>query len=267
MAKQPLANRAWTLAKHPQFFWWCGHCIVLFCTSFYFWYWITFSSSEGVNFYHVAYFGAMLSYGVVIYKSFGTPRLNWEYFQKINKDENVFYFLLAFMWFMSTPVFVTLVPYATFSLFHFITYFRTNILQTFFPPPHPSGPPGAQNEWVNKTSKYIQTWVHNNYDQAMKIVSFVEVVVITSFLLLNILTFQLAIIIFFSYCIFLRMRYHMNPYTREVFDIVTQALDRKIFGNPNVPPLLIKAYQHTKSAVIWFGNNNQSNIPQGSRRG
>ncbi|CAI2187709.1 15699_t:CDS:2, partial [Funneliformis geosporum] len=248
MAKQPLANRVWTLAKHPQFFWWCGHCIVLFCTFFYFWSWITFSSSEGVNYYHVAYLGAMLSYGVVIYKSYGTPRLNWEYFYKINKDENIFYLMLAFMWFMSTPVFVTLIPYATFSLFHFITYFRTNILQTFFPPPHPSGPPGAQNEWVNRTSKYIQAWVHNNYDQAMKIVSFVEVVVITSFLLFNILT------------------YHMNPYTREVFDTVTQSLDRKILGNPSVPPYLMKAYQHTKSAVIWFGNNH-SNIPQSSRRG
>jgi len=186
MAQQPLANRLWVLVKHPQFTWWCGHCIVLFCTTIYFWNWITLSWSEGINYYYTAYLGAMLSYGVVVYKSFGSPQLNWDYFQRVNKDENVFYLALALMWFINTPVFVTLIPYATFSLFHFITYFRANILQAFSPSPQHSSSSSSSGTQIrtNSASKYIQVWVHKNYEPAMRMVSFVEVVIITLFLCL-----------------------------------------------------------------------------------
>ncbi|CAG8574321.1 11155_t:CDS:2 [Dentiscutata heterogama] len=105
MAPQPLVNRIGTLVQHPQFTWWCGHCIVFFCFVIHLYYWITFRASEGASFYYTAYLGAMLSYGVVIYKSFGTPAPTWEYFQKVNRDENVFYLVLACVWFMNAPVF------------------------------------------------------------------------------------------------------------------------------------------------------------------
>lgn len=269
MAQQPLANRLWILVKHPQFTWWCGHCIVLFCTTIYFWYWITLSWSEGINYYYTAYLGAMLSYGVVVYKSFGSPQLSWEYFQKINKDENVFYLMLALMWFMSTPVFVTLIPYATFSLFHFITYLRANILQAFSPAPaqsSSSSSSGTQTR-ANNASKYIQIWVHKNYEPAMNMVSFVEVVVITLFLLFNIVTLQLRFIsLLFYCCIFLRMRYLMNTYTQQVFTVVARFLDERLLppsASPNIPPLVTRAYQHAKNAIIWMGRRNHHN----SRRG
>uniref|UniRef100_A0A1D1XK92 Tetra-spanning protein 1 n=1 Tax=Anthurium amnicola TaxID=1678845 RepID=A0A1D1XK92_9ARAE len=261
MAQQPLANRLWVLVKHPQFTWWCGHCIVLFCTTIYFWYWITLSWSEGISYYYTAYLGAMLSYGVVVYKSFGSPQLNWEYLQRIKNDENVFYLALALMWFMSTPVFVTLIPYATFSLFHFITYLRVYILQAFSP-----ASPGTQTR-DNSASRHIQIWVHKNYEPAMKMVSFVEVVVITLFLLFNILTLQLRffVIILFFYGSFLRKRYHKNLYTQQAFALVARKLDDLLLppaASPNIPPSVTKAYQHAKSAIIWIGRRN----PHNSRR-
>ncbi|CAB4376092.1 unnamed protein product [Rhizophagus irregularis] len=268
MAQQPLANRLWILVKHPQFTWWCGHCIVLFCTTIYFWYWITLSWPEGINYYYTAYLGAMLSYGVVVYKSFGSPQLNWEYFQKINKDENVFYLTLALMWFMSTPVFVTLIPYATFSLFHFITYLRANILQAFSPAPahSSSGSSSGTQTRANSASKFIQIWVHKNYEPAMNMVSFVEVVVITLFLLFNIVTLQLRFITLLFYCFFLRMRYLMNTYTQQVFAAVARFLDERLLppsASPSIPPPVTKAYQHAKNAIIWMGRRNSHN----SRRG
>ncbi|RIA83205.1 hypothetical protein C1645_834154 [Glomus cerebriforme] len=259
MAQQPLANRLWILVKHPQFTWWCGHCIVLFCTTIYFYYWITLSWSEGINYYSAAYLGAMLSYGVVVYKSFGLPQLNWEYFQRINRDENVFYLMLAFMWFTSTPVFVTLIPYATFSLFHFITYLRANVLQAVSPAPPPSSSSSGTQIRTNSASKYIQIWVHKNYEPAMKMVSFVEVVVITLFLLFNIVTLQVRFITLLVYCFFLRMRYTMNHYTQQAFATVAQKLDELLLppsASPNIPPPVTKAYQHAKNAVIWAGRRN-----------
>jgi hypothetical protein len=88
---------------------------------------------------------------------------------------------------------VTLIPYATFSLFHFITYLRANILQAFSPAPahSSSGSSSGTQTRANSASKFIQIWVHKNYEPAMNMVSFVEVVVITLFLLFNIVTYVL----------------------------------------------------------------------------
>ncbi|RHZ76467.1 hypothetical protein Glove_197g50 [Diversispora epigaea] len=261
MAQQQIASRLWTLAKHPQFIWWLGHCVVLFCSFFYFYYWITFRAAEGESYYYTAYLGAMLSYGVVVYKSAGIPQPNWEYFQRLNRDENVFYLGLAVLWFFNTPVIVTILPYATFSLFHLITYFRTNILQTFFPPPrqpHSSRVPQTSQyeKWANSTSKFISTWVHQNYDQAMKTVSFFEVVVITAMLIWNVLTFKLRLYILLVYFLFLRIRFHMSKFTAQTFHNVGNFLDKSLLppsASPNIPPYVTKAYLHAKSAVIWAG--------------
>ncbi|CAG8668107.1 17807_t:CDS:2 [Dentiscutata erythropus] len=172
MAPQPLVNRIGTLVQHPQFTWWCGHCIVFFCFIIHLFYWITFRASEGASFYYTAYLGAMLSYGVVIYKSFGTPAPTWEYFQKINRDENVFYLVLACVWFMNAQVFAN-------------------------------------------ASRFIQSWVHKNYDKAMRTVSFVE----------------------------------------QAFSDVARFLDGMLLpsANNSIHPYIANLYRQAKSAVIWAG--------------
>ncbi|CAH1755825.1 2793_t:CDS:2 [Entrophospora sp. SA101] len=166
IAHQSLSERLITLVKHPQFTWWCGHLIMLFCTFFYCFNWITFNSERAASYYYIAYLGSMLSYGVVVYKVSGV---------------------------------ITLFPYATFSLFHFVTYLRLNILTTFFPPPStppqssPSQPRALSitpaHQWAIDLSKWISLWVQNNHEPAMKYVSLVEVVVIPLTLLWNVITY------------------------------------------------------------------------------
>ena len=73
---------------------------------------------------------------------------------------------------------MTLVPFATFSLFHVLTFVRT----TFLPKmpssrdaaagvPPPIGP-GAN------VARTIQTWVKRHYEDAMAFVSYVEVLLV-----------------------------------------------------------------------------------------
>ena len=52
------------------------------------------------------------------YKSLGTPQLNKAYVQRALMDENVQYLLLALYWYLQKPIYITLIPFATFSLFH-----------------------------------------------------------------------------------------------------------------------------------------------------
>jgi hypothetical protein len=101
-----------------------------------------------------AYFGALLSYSIVVYKSLGVPSMNniTPYMQRALMDDNVQYALLAMYWAISKPVYcafddflelrwirpadvdstVSLIPFATFSLFHVLTFIRTNILPKFY---------------------------------------------------------------------------------------------------------------------------------------
>jgi hypothetical protein len=55
--------------QNPQFAWFLGHVAVLAGTLFYFFSLITFKSNPRA--YSTAYLGALVSYGVVVYKSLG----------------------------------------------------------------------------------------------------------------------------------------------------------------------------------------------------
>lgn len=110
-----------------------------------------------VRAYRLVYIGALLSYAIVVLKSLGKPRgVNW--LRRAFVDENFQYGLLALYWLISKPInsesgehacassvrarsttphkadpdTVTILPFATFSLFHCATFLRTNILPKFY---------------------------------------------------------------------------------------------------------------------------------------
>nr|CAG8485134.1 12989_t:CDS:2 [Entrophospora candida] len=253
IAHQSLSERLITLVKHPQFTWWCGHLIMLFCTFFYCFNWITFNSERAASYYYIAYLGSMLSYGVVVYKVSGVT-LNW---------------------YFNTPVTVTLFPYATFSLFHFVTYLRLNILTTFFPPPStppqssPSQPRALSitpaHQWAIDLSKWISLWVQNNHDPAMKYVSLVEVVVIPLTLLWNVITYvsslkmyilQSKFFTLFVYVMFLRVKIQMSKYTKQTFNDVGGYLDNKLLpptASKKIPPYVTSTYKKLRAFIIGAG--------------
>src|SRR5690349_20524213 len=58
------------MKQGPQFVWWLGHVTMLVCTAFYLPFWATFNYKAGAHWYTRAFFGALVSYSVVVYKSF-----------------------------------------------------------------------------------------------------------------------------------------------------------------------------------------------------
>lgn len=96
---------------------------------------------------------------------------------------------------------VSIIPFATFSLFHSLTFLRTNILPKFIPSvstlitfssrqlmtsrrpppqaqpgqPAPQRPPPAMLE---KLSRAIHLWVKGNYDTAMRFVAYAEMAIL-----------------------------------------------------------------------------------------
>ncbi|KAI0243524.1 hypothetical protein L0F63_005617, partial [Massospora cicadina] len=66
-----------------------------------------------------------------------------QYAARLVSDEDFSYAFLAFYWFLLDPLAVTLVPFALFSLCHYISYFRQHILPALYP--------GLSKELKNKT--------------------------------------------------------------------------------------------------------------------
>ena len=81
-------------ASAPHLVWALGHFLTFVAGMRYLVTAATFAWSGYDIWYRVAYLGAIISYGVVIYKSFGVPRTDRAYVQRALMDENVQYLSL-----------------------------------------------------------------------------------------------------------------------------------------------------------------------------
>ncbi|GAA5882371.1 hypothetical protein JCM3774_004322 [Rhodotorula dairenensis] len=243
--------------SYPHYAWAAGHFAVLLGTAF-------SLLGQGAKAYRIAYLGALVSWGIVVYKSLGTPQANRAYLQRALLDENVQYLLLALYWFLQKPIYVTLIPFATFSLFHALTFIRTSVL-----PKPPASKPAtagsasgsgtqAQQQAMSagaQASKVIQTWVKANYEKAMQFVAFVEVVVVFGRVLLGALLFQNSLLAPLFFAHFLRLRYYLSPPTRKAFAWVSHKVDLYTVQNSKCPPVVTKAVKVLRELIIRYSES------------
>ncbi|KAL7423821.1 Transmembrane nucleoporin [Cryptotrichosporon argae] len=192
-----------------------------------------FFRSTPAFWYRLAFAGALASYTIVILKSLGRPS-GGAWLRRAFVDENAQYGLLALYWFISKPINITILPFATFSLFHCATFFRTNILPKFIPKP-PAGAPAGQARpppgWADNLSRQIQLWVKGNYDKAMNFVAYAELLVLAR-VALGALTFRSSLIAPIFLAHFIRLRYHASPFTRGAVNAITARVDGLVVGKP-----------------------------------
>ncbi|KAH7911235.1 hypothetical protein BJ138DRAFT_1007018, partial [Hygrophoropsis aurantiaca] len=221
-----------------HYLWAGGHFILLAAALRYFIAWITFKTIS-VWWYKASFFGALLSYAIVCNKSLGTPQPSMEFIQRALMDENVQYFILAFFWWTSKPVAIALIPYTIFSLFHALTFTRTTLMPQFLPP-QPSANGAAPQP--HPLSKRLQSWVKANYDPAMRLVAFTELLILVR-VLLGAVTFRNSLLAPLVFIHFLRQRYFQSAFTREAIaqaDVRLTGLVQKS-GNPTVINVWSKA--------------------------
>jgi len=199
--------------------------------------------------YKASYVGALISYAIVCNRSPGLPQPNLAYIRRAILDENVQYFLLAIFWFTSKPVTVTLLPYMVFSLFHALTFTRTTLISQFLPPgpPNANGTPGP-----HPLAKKLQVWIKANYDSAMRIVAFTELVIFIR-IFLGAITFQNSLLSPIIYAHFLRQRYYQSMFSRDAIAISTSFVDGWV-KKPGNPPVVVMVWERGKEVVRrWAG--------------
>ncbi|KAG9314641.1 P-loop containing nucleoside triphosphate hydrolase protein [Chiua virens] len=249
--KLKASKQQWTnMATTQHYLWAGGHFLLLVAALRYFIACVTFTTVSAW-WYKASFLGALLSYAIVCYKSLGTLRPNMAFLKKAATDENVQYFVLAFFWWSSKPVAFALMPYFVFSLFHALTFTRTTLMAQYLPPGPPANPGGPPQP--HPLAKRLQLWVKSNYDSAMRVVAFAELVIflrvaVGAVLLRNSLVAPVI------YAHFLRQRYYQSAFTREA---VTYADGRitATLGNPAMPPVVGSVWGKARDVTIkWAGN-------------
>lgn len=235
-----------------------GHVLVLLLGTIYYlkrplWGW------QAANWYYQqAYLGALASYSIVVYKTYGPPQLSLEFFQRLMVDENFEYLALAFMWYIHRPIFVTLLPFVVFSLFHVLTYIRNGLLPMFF---------DGVNEQVSQARQQRRSvggpaglsiglgdWSSRYYGPALREVGVWEVGVVGGWLVLGALTWQTPLYAPFVYFHFLKLRYALSPSTRQAFGRVRGQLDKWVVDNPSVPGVVADTYVRVRDFLVNMGN-------------
>ncbi|WFD34533.1 hypothetical protein MCUN1_001374 [Malassezia cuniculi] len=200
-------------ASAPHLVWAFGHFLTFIAGVRYLIASATFSWTGYDLWYKFAYFGAIISYGVVIYKSFGVPRTDRAYVQRALMDENVQYLAIAIYWSWIKPI--SIIP-ATRSA------------------------DGTTQVAGGNASKFIQTWVKENYDRAMRFVSYAEVAIFAR-VFVGALLLRNSLIAPLLYAHFLRLRFYMSSFTRAAFQHVRSELDG-LTQSPTCPPVVRKGY-------------------------
>jgi len=237
------------MATTQHYLWASGHFLLLLASLRYFLAWVTFKSVS-VWWYKASFTGALISYAIVCQKSLGTPTPNIAYARRALLDENVQYFLLAFFWWTSKPITITLLPYMIFSLFHALTFTRTTIM----PQALPNGPPATAGgpPQPHPLAKRLQAWVKANYDTAMKVVAYTELVILFR-VVLGAVTFQNSLLAPLIFAHFLRQRYFQSAFTREAIGDVNVRIDGFV-RKPGNPPVLLQVWDKTQMLVQrWAG--------------
>ncbi|KAG4304793.1 hypothetical protein PORY_001846 [Pneumocystis oryctolagi] len=264
--QQPLFRRVQNLIKHPQFVWFIGHTAILFFSIRYLLFYVTFSSVHHLFCYRAAFMGAILTYGIVVYKTYAKTysqeKINFNVLMRIWMDENVQYLFLAILWFVSRPIAVSLIPYMIFSLFHFLTYFRSNVLHMLNP--NVVKPDEKCIEAV--IYRYIQHLTKLYYGSAMKHVSKIEVILIGTRVLVGAFTFQNSFTILMFYSFFIRYRYFTSTYTRQTFLYITIHIDHLI-ADSRVPPSVRNLWMTIKRLLKDYAAKPIVNTPSETSSG
>ncbi|KAG6902804.1 hypothetical protein C0995_011291 [Termitomyces sp. Mi166 len=183
-------------------------------------------------------------------KSLGTPQPNIAYIRRAMLDENVQYFILAFFWWSSKPIAIALLPYTIFSLFHALTFTRTTLMPQFLPPGPPSSSNGAPQP--HPIAKKLQVWVKANYDTAMRVVAFTELVILVR-VVLGAVTFQNSLLSPIMFAHFLRQRYYQSAFTREAVSVTSVRIDQFV-RKPGNPPVVVQIWEKAQMlAGRWAG--------------
>ena len=240
------------LVRTPQFVWFLGHLLVCIMVPIY-----AITYNEIV--YRLTYIGILQSFGVIIYQKYylspknrrshahqhrGSGSGSTNPLSKLNpytlmNDENVLYLILAVCFLITPRLFLSLVPYFLFSVFHVSRYLESTILPNLF----------SMNKENSPIVRKIDAFTVKYNERCMYWVGTIEIFILTLLFFKALLFYRGSWIMLFTYTIFLKIRYENSKYTKAAFAQWRVRLDG-VISHPSVPPMVKNAYSVVKSRLI-----------------
>jgi len=205
----------------------------------------------------------VVSYGLVTYRAFASQPYTRATLQRALMDENVQYVLMALIWLWVKPIWPTLLPYITFSAFHFVSFLGSTIIPLIAPPPAKqraasgrssdatSAPPtqGPAQGIYKAINRFTKTY----YESAMVFVAYAEVFILAR-VLIGALIFQNSILLPLAYAHFLRLRFYMSTFTRASIQRCKAELDAYAH-HQSCPEVVRKVYLLLTDVISRYASN------------
>ncbi|KAK8188073.1 hypothetical protein HDK77DRAFT_54238 [Phyllosticta capitalensis] len=252
-AAMPLQQRLIELAKTLQFAWFAGHLTLLFATLRYGLSYISFNyASRSARFsYRLAFLAAAVTYGIVVYKAYrarvraGKPNG----ILGLVADENVQYLLMAVAWLSNTfQVPLAMLPFAVYSIFHVLTYTRTNLLPVLQPPPASESSSPNSRPPQSPLSNTIGKFVKEYYDASMSLVALLEITLWFRIAVSALLFQKGSWLLLLFYTVFFRARVSQSAFVQGAIAQLTARIDA-LAQNQSAPPQLRQVWESVKKAV------------------
>ncbi|KAG6866807.1 hypothetical protein C0991_008743 [Blastosporella zonata] len=131
----------------------------------------------------------------------------------------------------------------------------------------PPGPPASANgaPQPHPLAKKLQTWVKANYDTAMRIVAYTELVILAR-VVIGAVTFQTALISPLIFAHFLRQRYYQSAFTRDAIAFTNAHID-KFVRKPGNPSAVVQVWEKIQLLTArWVGSTLTGNPAAGEGR-
>lgn len=161
---------------------------------------------------------------------------------------------MALVWLVMPQYMFAMLPYAIYSIFHVATYTRSNLIPTISPKmtAPPAGTPNAKPVPApNPLSDKIGWFVKEYYDNAMSVVSGLEIAIWIRLLLSVILFQRRSWILIACYTAFLRTRFAQSTHVQNSFGQLDARVNT-ILGAQNIPPAARQGWDGVKVAARSF---------------
>jgi len=210
---QKFITRLSILIVSLKFLWFVGHIVVIYNTII-----NTTIAKFNSNFsssYHKALIGAIISNGVILYKTHGIPDLASSWFENICRDENFHYLVIALIFIFTRPLFFLLYPFAGYSVFHIANFVYAECY---------ASKPQA------KMAVKIYNFISKYQDYVVKKIAQYEIFIALPMVFIAAIFRQASLLSVLIYARFLYMRYYCSPIVRNVWKEFQNFCERKVEG-------------------------------------
>lgn len=159
---------------------------------------------------------------------------------------------MALVWLYARPLYLAMLPYTIYSVFHVATYTRTNLIPTLAPPkpaaPAAAGAAAAAAAAPHPAAESIGRFVKQYYDSSMSVVALLEIVLWLR-LFLSALTFSRGSWILLAlYTVFLRARVAQSSHVQAAFAQI-EARGDNLTGAQGMSPTVRQVWDTVKGGV------------------